>query len=477
MAPVDRRTVLKGLGALGATAVLHRSAWAANVPTAVVIGSGIAGLSAAYDLQRAGYRVTVLEKAGIAGGRMIETWMGPLYGNPHAGGVFGANREMFALAADVGITDQLFGDELYDYGLIDNGHGVYQHALRFHLSEILNVPGMSAETRRRLPSLMPDLAEMRAEVDPCLLATGAAYDDESMWEYYERKLGKDAARELVDYWVDPVFDAWGFQPENTSRVPILSWFSQQDARLMIPRGGIGVLTRKLATLLNVELNTTVMRVTPPNAAGRHTVHYLTREGHHESMTPDVVVCAVEGKYVPHLVQGLSGWRKAFFERIFFTKYTNVTYVLKKEHAPPAPAGGRYTPAHPDPLKQKLMFWYARPADPDDHDRPPTLSVSLARREWPVWAASGQSLPSYCLPLLKEFYPVSEDMIEDVVVIGGDDLVYLPTGSIRAMADFLRDQEKSRLGLYFAGEYLGHAHTGGACASGRSVARSILEHWS
>jgi hypothetical protein len=32
------------------------------------------------------------------------------------------------------------------------------------------------------------------------------------------------------------------------------------------------------------------------------------------------------------------------------------------------------------------------------------------------------------------------------------------------------------GLYFAGEYVAGAHTGAACASGRSIARLIKQHW-
>jgi oxygen-dependent protoporphyrinogen oxidase len=79
----------------------------------------------------------------------------------------------------------------------------------------------------------------------------------------------------------------------------------------------------------------------------------------------------------------------------------------------------------------------------------------------------------------EFYPdLSEDKIEDVVISSRDDmLIYIPVGFIRELAAFLRAQESSRRGLYFAGEYLSHAHTGGACASGRTVARTILRHWS
>jgi monoamine oxidase len=41
--------------------------------TTVVTGAGIAGLSAAHDLQRAGHRVVVLERDAWSGGRMADS--------------------------------------------------------------------------------------------------------------------------------------------------------------------------------------------------------------------------------------------------------------------------------------------------------------------------------------------------------------------------------------------------------------------
>ena len=87
------------------------------------------------------------------------------------------------------------------------------------------------------------------------------------------------------------------------------------------------------------------------------------------------------------------------------------------------------------------------------------------------------MPEYCEPLIKHFYP-QFDMrnVTDVVNYTCDDLIYMPVGYCRRMAAVLRDQEKERRGLYFTGEYVSGAHTGAACASGRTVGRLIAKHW-
>ncbi|MBM3497016.1 MAG: FAD-dependent oxidoreductase, partial [Armatimonadetes bacterium] len=153
------------------------------MPSAVVVGSGIAGLSVAYDLQEAGFAVMVLEKANMAGGRMIEAWTGPLFGSVHASALFEGSQELWALAREVGLGAEVDGQPDGDiWGFpVDNGHGVYTCATRLQLTEMMNVPGLTHSTRDKLWKLFPELAQIRQEVDPCLLATGAAWDRESLW--------------------------------------------------------------------------------------------------------------------------------------------------------------------------------------------------------------------------------------------------------------------------------------------------------
>jgi len=482
MTKSGRRDVLKAAAAAVAAVALPgamRRALAAGGPTAVVVGSGIAGLSAAYDLQKAGFSVTVLEKNNIAGGRMIEAWMGPLFGYVHASALFEGSRELWALAGEVGLTKDVDGQPDGDiWGFpVDNGLAVYTCATRLQLTEMMNVPGLTPETRDRLWKLFSELARIRMEVDPCLLASGAQWDRESLWEYCARHLGERCAQEIMDYWIEPaLLWPWNWSGVDTSMIAPLAIVAQQDKRWVAPRSGMGFLTRKLASLIDVRLNTTVMKVGAPDGQGRRKVHYLTPEGDRRTTTPDLVVCATQGDFVLPIIEGLDVPQHDFFSRIHTTKYAIVQYILKPEYAPRefhgGPAGTRN---HPREVMRKLAFgWSVQPAR---EGRPPVASFALSQSEEEPWRASGKSLPDYCMPMAQELYPpLRPEAVADVVVRGGDNLAQMPTGFVREMAGFLTAQERERAHMYFTGEYLGNSFTGGACASGRTVARTIIRHW-
>lgn len=76
----------------------------------LIIGAGVAGLSAAYDLARAGYRVTVWEAApqagGLAAGFKASHWDWPLEKFYHH--LFQSDHEIIRLAEEIGIGDDVF---------------------------------------------------------------------------------------------------------------------------------------------------------------------------------------------------------------------------------------------------------------------------------------------------------------------------------------------------------------------------------
>jgi monoamine oxidase len=78
-----RRQLLGAAGAGAAALALPRGAIGAAQPRVAVVGAGLAGLSAAYELHRRGWDVVVLEASGRVGGR-VKTVRAPFAAGQHA---------------------------------------------------------------------------------------------------------------------------------------------------------------------------------------------------------------------------------------------------------------------------------------------------------------------------------------------------------------------------------------------------------
>jgi monoamine oxidase len=117
-----RRGALVGAGAIVAPGLLVRKAASATAPRIVVVGAGLAGMTAAYRIwKRTGWRPTVYEAHTTIGGR-TKTIRG-LHGGQHAerGGTFisSGDRAIRSLVKELGLslvdTDPIYPDgaELY----------------------------------------------------------------------------------------------------------------------------------------------------------------------------------------------------------------------------------------------------------------------------------------------------------------------------------------------------------------------------
>lgn len=65
----SRRSLLAGLGGLALSACSPRSSTAKD-PTVIIVGAGLAGMAAAYELRKAGLNVRLIEQSARAGGRI-----------------------------------------------------------------------------------------------------------------------------------------------------------------------------------------------------------------------------------------------------------------------------------------------------------------------------------------------------------------------------------------------------------------------
>jgi oxygen-dependent protoporphyrinogen oxidase len=435
----------------------------------VVVGAGIAGLTAAYELQKAGYQVTVLEAKDIPGGRMAEKMEGSFMKYTGATGLFRFYKDMWELIAELGLSERLVPYPKMGSGIADNTQETYELDFNQTLG-MLKHPALSLRSRLRLATLIPDFVRARRAVDPCLVHTAVDFDDESMAEYLTRKVGADFLENVVAV----VYrNLWAWNVEQSSRAYFLMIYPHVRNRPSYTFAtGFGTLSRALAAQLDVRCNTRVQAIELGDDCEGRSVVCDGPQGR-QRLTADIVVCALPGNIVKDVVADQTPWEKAFFADVPYAQYAMVAYVLKSKPAREFDIRTFHTRRHRTPISFIKTFpGSERPGDP------PRLWLVLAPdRQRHYLDAQGANLDRVARHWAKQIYPSLEQDLKEVHEMHKDYIIAsFPPGQARKVKSLLSVQEAGPKNIYYVGDYLGNATTGGALAVGRRTARTIIAHW-
>ncbi len=187
------------------------------MPHAAVVGAGIAGLTAAYELERAGWQVDVFESTERAGGRVETVEKGPYVVDVGAFAIAARYPVYTALARSLGLEPQATSPYVAVY------HDGQLHELRLDklLSSGLKTRLLSWPAKLRLSRLAVDIlaAKLRGRLVYEDLRAAAPLDDESGASYVRRLAGEEANR----LFADPMMRVLTFaKSEEVSRVEVMS---------------------------------------------------------------------------------------------------------------------------------------------------------------------------------------------------------------------------------------------------------------
>lgn len=432
----------------------------------IVVGAGIAGLTAAYKLRQAGCEVSLLERESYAGGRMADVTMNGL--NVHTGAtiIWSFYHDMMELAKELGIED-----DLVDYQSVytlDNGEREIQLSVAPSARLLLKNPAISLASKARLTALFPDMVASGLKTDPNFIHTAADFDDgENMAEYIEKRVGKD----FLENYVAPLFRIpWSWNVEEISKAYFLSILGHlTTARTMIFRNGIGQLSRALADSLPVTYGIEVVRISGTEDGASVEYH---QDGENKAIDADVVICATQGTKAGMLATDYED--NGFFDSVRYNRCAIAYYKLK---SPPELMDRWYSREHPS----KIAFYAQIPDDPytPSGKQAPHLYCEATPEVIEEIYQSGNPHNFRCFidDDVKKLYPAVDNELEEPVVEQWIDemLPIIYPGYARKVRDFLSEMETNRSSLYFCGDYLSHSHTGGACASGRLVADTVKSH--
>ncbi len=210
----------------------------------IVIGAGIAGLTAGYQLGKAGLDVLVLDRNDYVGGRMANVdWEG-FRVDIGAKFVTTADKSLTNMVEEVGLGDQLVKS---NEGLTIT---IYRDG-KLHSANFLSIPsylgwsGVSFKARMAMLKLLPHFLKS-GKAEECLPpGTAAGPDlDETFEQFFKEKISE----EMFEYWAIPMFETMcAYKGGDVSRKAFLALMtSYLNADSVTFRDGIGMLPKALA---------------------------------------------------------------------------------------------------------------------------------------------------------------------------------------------------------------------------------------
>ena len=273
-----------------------------------IIGTGIAGLACAYELQKAGLDVTVYEKENYVGGRMSSRTKGSLIFDIGADHLCNIYDHMKEYCKELGVEWQPM--DFVEYGLYKDGK-IQNH-----------YKALSIWSRIRL--LFFFLFRKRTDIDFLNLSKFKELDTENAYDYMKRKVGK----EIADYLVDPFATTYQFhRSKETTRAALLSimnniYIERDRWHLQRTEGGMIALPNALAKQLNVKLSTPVQKVENKTVT--------TQES---KETYDAVVIATTSDVAREMLNHPTEPQKALLNNMKHSSTVSVSFEIDKDSVP------------------------------------------------------------------------------------------------------------------------------------------------
>lgn len=431
-----------------------------------VIGAGIAGLTCAFELHKAGVEVQVFERESSVGGRMNTRTKDGLAFDVGANFLIRAYQGVAALAEEMGI-------ELKKASPVT--HMVYRdgqpHLMNFtSVRDIFRMDGLNLTSRFRFLAFVLKVRTAHAGLDFFDLGLAPeALNEEDAYTYARREVGQ----EFADYILDSFNSCMMFsRSTDTSVAAFLSLFSMMadpafDFSVMHAVGDMRAIPEALANRLVVHRDCPVLALEPGDGGWR----VVTAESSAEF--DQVVLAATSGAALAMLKDGPDPHHRL----LTATRYAatiNVSFRVPKE------ALGRTHCFYVPYVENRIISEFTNESLKGEHTTHEGMSlVNVGLHEEIALTLLGEEDGRIFEIVKGEMLGLNENLREVADRVQGYDLQRWPEAipkydcaHIARVKEFLRDSQGGQ-GLFLCGDYMNAPWIEGASRSGAKAARQLL----
>jgi oxygen-dependent protoporphyrinogen oxidase len=431
-----------------------------------VIGAGIAGLTCAWELHKAGVDVEVFERQPTVGGRMNTRTKNGLAFDIGANFLIRAYRGVNALAAELGI--ELRKASPVPHIVYRGGRG---YSMNFNsLRSIFRMGALDLRSRIRFTAFVFRVRSSHSGLDFFDLGLAPdALNREDIYQYARRKVGQ----EFADYILDSFNSCMMFsRSSETSRAAFLSLFSmmadgKNDFSVLYADGDMRAIPEAMADKLVVHRGCPVLALEVQDNGWR----VVTQGG---SAIFDKVVLATTPRAALEMLKNAPEPHRAVLAQTRYAATINVSFRIPKATL------GRTHCFYVPYIENAIISEFTNESLKGDHTtHEGTSLVNVGLHEEAALKLLSEDDARVFEVVRAELLNLNADLRAVADQVQPYDLERWPEaipkydcGQISRVKTFLRDAQGQN-GLFLCGDYMNAPWIEGASRSGEKVAKRLV----
>lgn len=435
---------------------------------AVVVGGGFAGLTAGYELRKAGWDVTLFEAADEVGGRVRTVRKGGYTFDTGATQMSSGYRQYLALLDELGMGDRMV-ESNPRVGLLRHGR-IHVIDGRSTMSGALT-PALSVRSKFVLLNTVRDALAVKPPINVFDVSLSHGADTESAAAYAQRRLN----RELFEVLVDPLIRTYVMN--GAENVSALEWFSalkNLGGRQMLSlTGGNDVLPKALAQHLDVRLNTRVSTIN--KVAGGLELKGADAQGNSFVMQADACVLATRLPEAMAMYPPARETAGALGEKLRYNRAWVAQLGYRKK--PAIDACGVLLGAQEQPEITLLWFEHNKNTDraPPGHALFSVYSDEATNDTW--YGRSDEDIVQLASEFVERLFPEVKGHQDATLVTRWPMAIPNPAPGIYKALFAMKQRLNPADPVQLAGDYFTCTGQNSAIYYGKRAAENIIEHQS